>query len=310
MFDNPFKQIVACLFMIGIGWMLFRNGFKKLKIKKKVLSLATSKIRSLSMGTVEINGKAEIKEDMQDPIFHSPCAYYHIKLEKYRQSGRSGHWVTIYEDDTGTIPFFCGAHDGRVIIWPKKAELFLNNQIKRKIGGFSSSDAVVNFMTSKGGSMSRLKLTADIVRPGDPLYIMGHAEPLPSSISNHPTVTEEEVTKLLNQDKATLAALDQNKDGQIDSMEWEMGIQKLKKELIAQKLKEQNETNPSVSKMDMPKTLVTCGPDFNLVMATTEKDLLNKLGRFCLLNILGGGALLIVGLIFLFDGIRLISGLR
>jgi len=57
---------------LGLGLWLFYSGFKDLRLRRTISGLATSKARSLAMGLVELSGRTEGLDPLQDPIYQLP----------------------------------------------------------------------------------------------------------------------------------------------------------------------------------------------------------------------------------------------
>src|SRR5688500_10137500 len=103
---NDGRDVFMAAFGAGWGVWQFFHGFRKLKLKRTIEGLATSKVRSMAMGTVELSGVARCASQILDPIYQQLCALYKVVVQEYRRSGKSGSWHTIYERDSCAQPFF------------------------------------------------------------------------------------------------------------------------------------------------------------------------------------------------------------
>src|SRR3990167_4562284 len=87
--------VSAAGFFFGI-WLFFKS-FTWFRQKKLIENTPTSKIRSMSMGPVEIFGGVSPSEYgvIKSPLTGNDCVYYRYSVEEYRSSGKHGSWVTI-----------------------------------------------------------------------------------------------------------------------------------------------------------------------------------------------------------------------
>jgi hypothetical protein len=238
---DEFKLIFALIFFGGAS---FVGGFKKLRMRRKAQGLATSRARSMAMGTVELSGIASKYADLSDPIFKTPCTYFHIKVEQEQGSGKHRRWVTIFKEQS-PIPFFCKDTSGRVLILPKNPDLQFPNPLvlhnnslaifSKPIGGllFTTKESPKEQTSAKVSYLSRwsgnIRVTAHILREGDPVYIIGCALPTREiMVPVKPEIADVpgdiSMAAQLKKDKNRMATMDTNHDGQIDVEEWEAGL--------------------------------------------------------------------------------------
>src|SRR5271170_3521796 len=78
-------------FCAGIG--LFIYGFRLLQRRRLILDTPFSKIRSASMGMIEISGQAVGPYTMVAPITGRACYYYRTVVSEWKQSGKNKTWV-------------------------------------------------------------------------------------------------------------------------------------------------------------------------------------------------------------------------
>src|SRR5919198_2053383 len=87
------------------GLFLFYRGFRLLQRKRLILNTPTSKIRSASLGLVEVNGLAAGPYTMNAPITGVPCFYYRTLAWELRKSGKSQEWHQV-ADESLHVPFY------------------------------------------------------------------------------------------------------------------------------------------------------------------------------------------------------------
>ena len=182
------------LFILGGGISLFFgiNAFIK---KRKIENTPTSKIRSLAMGVVELNGSAVWKEKLISPMSQNPCVYYDAEIQEYRKSGKSGKYVTIGEEKKGEL-FFVQDETGKVMVDASNAKIDVKTKSTYKIGrsllGRQRMEELckrhnintMNFL----GLTRRLRVIETLIRPNQGLYVLGNAV-------NNPYVKDGSVIK-------------------------------------------------------------------------------------------------------------------
>ncbi len=167
-------------------------GYKFLSQKRRIANTPTSKIRSLALGLVEINGIAlpAPKEDSGknkeisniSPLTKKECVYCNCLIQEYRNNGKSGKWVTVYS--TEYRPDFIVKDDtGKVLVCPDGAsfnaiQTFEEQSRFRK----DPSKAVMDFLNEKNikfenffGLNKNMKYTEEAIFTGDNIYVIGEA---------------------------------------------------------------------------------------------------------------------------------------
>lgn len=297
------------LYLIGFGAFFFFTGFRRLRLRRKAIGMATSRARSMAMGTVELSGIADRFVDLSDPIFKRPCTYYNIKVEELRRSGKNSNWVTIHHEHSDGIGFFCKDATGRVLVLPKNAELHFNAPIVLNKGGFTGTSPEAAFM-ARWNTFGKIRVTAHILRMGDPIYVIGCALPTREMMAPDKPVVPDvpgaiSMAAQLKKDPKRMKELDTNQDGTVDAEEWERGLAAYKKFLEmkhaheTELAKEAHQKKIEVKDPQEFTGLVTSTPDAELIFAHSEEDMVGNLGQYAFLGIIGGGISLIVGLIFL-----------
>jgi Zn-finger nucleic acid-binding protein len=110
------------------GFGLFVYGWMLRQRKRLIESIPTSTIRSLALGLVEINGRAQPEEHLLSAPFSGlPCVFYSYAVEEQVGSGKRARWETIAKG-TSEQPFFVSDTTGRVLVVPLGAELILPDE--------------------------------------------------------------------------------------------------------------------------------------------------------------------------------------
>jgi hypothetical protein len=296
--------LAGSLFLIGSGLFLFFKGFKLLRLRRQVEGLATSKIRSLAMGLVELAGLAKDTPTLLDPIYTRPCAYYSVKVEEERRSGKNHHWAVIYKRDSALNPFIIKDETGEALIMPAGADVHRTPTLQCQSGFFgSTSDPTVEAFLKSVKSWGRnVRLTAHIIREGDPVYILGHVSPQMQPRSPV-AVDTQEAAETIRKNPTLMNALDTNSDGQIDPMEWDLGVTSIQKEMEQEKIKA--EMNKPAAPKEIMRPLVQKSPDGLLVFGSDQEDLVSRLGWRAFVFTIGGPIMATAGVWILINLIKL-----
>ncbi len=190
--DNPF---CGGLFAFGMGLILIYGATQRYLLAQKIKNTPTSKVRSAAVGLVELFGKAKCNESILSPVSKVKCAYWRLKCEYYKP-GKHGGWRDIYTPASDSKTFFLEDDTGKMLIDPKGAEidipsdfkseghlaaggiagLFKNKVLDAKVLAFLEEDSAAKTAFHNHSSFN-LRLTEFFIAEGDPLYVLGNAEP-------------------------------------------------------------------------------------------------------------------------------------
>jgi hypothetical protein len=196
----PPSSELAIFTLIGIagGLYFFVRGFRLLARKRLLLNTPTSKIRSASLGLVEVGGLATGPCTMPAPITGKACFLYQTTVWQERDSGKDRNWEKV-ADESLHVPFFLDDGTGQLLIAPEGAELDLHRDFRQEYSSsfFSTLDAVpaeVNNFLARHGVESRRKIRVEerCLKPKNALFIVGtlaenpgiEVRPLPLAIQN------------------------------------------------------------------------------------------------------------------------------
>ena len=176
---DPIGLLFWCAvgFCAGIG--LFFYGFHLLQRRRLILDTPFSKIRSASMGVVEVSGLAVGPYNMIAPITARPCYYYRTLVWEYKQHGRNKKWVKV-AGECMHVPFFVDDNTSRLLVDPRGADLDLHRDFQEEFNGsfFSNRDDApgnVNSFLSRHGvvTSNRIKVEEYCIKPKNSLFILG-----------------------------------------------------------------------------------------------------------------------------------------
>lgn len=198
--QSPFPLEFWCVvgFCAGIG--LFVYGFRLLQRRRLILDTPLSKIRSASMGMVEISGLAVGPYIMTAPITGRECYYFRTIAWEWKQQGKNKQWVKV-AGECMHVPFFVDDNTGRMLIDPRGADLDLHRDFQQEFNTafFSHSDDapsnVVNFLARHGVVTSnKIKVEEYCIKPKNSLFILGTLAENPGiQVTDQPIVDDQPV---------------------------------------------------------------------------------------------------------------------
>lgn len=168
-----------CVIGAGVGVYLFYRGFRLLQRRRLILNTPSSKIRSASIGLVEISGLATGAYVITSPLKQVDCFYYRSIAWELRQQGKSRNWVKIGEESLH-VPFYLDDGTGTLLVDPNNAEMDLHCDFKEEYGslmGFSRSEMSSNisdFASRHGANFSRpVKVEEYCIKPKNFIFALG-----------------------------------------------------------------------------------------------------------------------------------------
>ncbi len=137
------------------GLVLVRFGIRKVRNKRCIENIPTSRTTGAAYGLCELKGfvaLAEAEEPLTGPLTHVPCIQYHYTIKERRRSGKKTKWVTILDEEQSR-PFLCRDANGAIKIDPAGATVYSQHRATKRSGKWRYTE-------------SRLELQ-------DPLYAIG-----------------------------------------------------------------------------------------------------------------------------------------
>jgi hypothetical protein len=169
---------VAAIGAVG-GLYLFYRGFRLLQRKRLILNTPASKIRSASMGLVEINGVATGPYVINSPLKQMSCYYYRSIAWQYQQRGKNSEWVKVAEESLH-VPFYMDDGSGKLLVDPSGAEMDLHCDLHEEynrsvlLSGPEMPGSVYSFLSRHGvDSGRRIKVEERCIGPNNNLFILG-----------------------------------------------------------------------------------------------------------------------------------------
>jgi hypothetical protein len=167
--------------IVGVcaGIYLFCRGFRLLQRGRLILNTPFSKVRSASLGLVEVSGLAAGPYTIPAPITAMPCYYYRTLVWQMKQEGRSKEWVKVV-DESLHLAFYLDDNTGRMLINPQGAEIDLHRDFREEYdtpffsGRPDIPSNVGSFLWRHGiANDKKLKVEEYCIKPKNALFVLG-----------------------------------------------------------------------------------------------------------------------------------------
>ena len=179
--NNPGIPIV---FFIG-GLSLFFGALKKINRDRLIENMPTSKIRSIAMGLVEVNGKvSKYNDTLIAPLSGEECVYCRFSITEWKRGRKRSYPIELRSKEKGVL-FNLDDGTGQILIDARGANL---ENISRYIDFDTTSDGdqitghILNYckkhnieLYRKNGSLKRIEFKETYIPIRQNLYIMGVA---------------------------------------------------------------------------------------------------------------------------------------
>ena len=200
---NPGGLILWCVIGLCAGLYLFFQGFRLLQRRRLILDTPVSKIRSASMGMVELSGLAVGPYTMVAPITARPCYYYRTFAWEWKQSGKNKQWVKVAAECMH-VPFFLDDNTGTVLVDPRGADLDLHRDFQQEFcdGFFTTKEEAppnVHMFLSRHGvcTTNKIKVEEFCIKPKNSLFLLGTLDENPDLEITSQPIRDDEATSLV-----------------------------------------------------------------------------------------------------------------
>ncbi|MFZ0938914.1 MAG: GIDE domain-containing protein, partial [Candidatus Sulfotelmatobacter sp.] len=160
-----------------------------------------SKIRSASMGMVELNGQAVGPYSVIAPVTDRPCYYFRTLVWEWKRQGRSRQWVKVAAECMH-VPFFLDDNTGKIMVDPRGAELDLHRDFQQEFcdSFFTTKEEVpanVRTLLLRHGvnTTNKIKVEEFCIKPKNALFVLGTLGENPGlELSSQPIQDDEHNT--------------------------------------------------------------------------------------------------------------------
>lgn len=178
---DPLLAFNQLTLLAGVGFAgglyLFFRGFRLLSRKRLLVNTPTSRIRSASMGLVEVSGLATGPYLLHTPIAAAACFLYRTTVWQKNDDSKNHEWKRVAEE-TLHVPFFLDDGTGRLLVQPQGAELDLSRDFYQDFSDtlFSphATTEVLSFLARHGVTPGdKIRVEECSIRPQSHLFILG-----------------------------------------------------------------------------------------------------------------------------------------
>jgi hypothetical protein len=173
-----------------------------LQRRQLILNTPVSKIRSASMGMVELSGLAVGPYTMVAPITTRPCYYYRTFVWEWKQAGKNKQWVKVAAECMH-VPFFLDDNTGKVMVDPRGADLDLHRDFQQEFcdGFFTTKQEVppnVHSFLSRHGicTTNKIKVEEFCIKPKNALFLLGTLDDNPGLELTPEPIHDDDTTSL------------------------------------------------------------------------------------------------------------------
>jgi hypothetical protein len=173
------RPIAWCVIGICVGIYLFIQGFRLLQRRQLILNTPVSKIRSASMGMVELSGLAVGPYTLVAPVTERPCYFYRTLVWEWKRRGKNSQWVKIAAECMH-VPFFLDDNTAKVMVDPRGAELDLHRDFQQEFcdGFFTTKEEAppnVHALLSRHSvsTNNKIKVEEFCIKPKNALFLLG-----------------------------------------------------------------------------------------------------------------------------------------
>ena len=201
--SDPGGFIFYCVVGICAGVYLFIQGFRLLQRRHLILDTPLSKIRSASMGMVELNGLAVGPNTLLTPITNRPCYYHRTLVWEWKQSGKNKQWVKVAAECMH-VPFYLDDNTAKVMIDPHGADLDLHCDFKEEFCDslFTTKEEVPDNVRSFllrhcVSTTNKIKVEEFCIKPKNSLFVLGTLDENPGLELTSQPIQDDETTGLI-----------------------------------------------------------------------------------------------------------------
>lgn len=135
---------------LTLGWLLAYAGVNRYRQRSLVADTPTSKVRSLAMGRVELEGTVEpLGETFPAPFSGQECVLYRYSIEQYYEDDHGNDEWQPAESGVQIRAFYLNDGTGRVMVGPANANLDVRTNVYEVGAGEADPPAVREFLRKR-----------------------------------------------------------------------------------------------------------------------------------------------------------------
>jgi hypothetical protein len=174
-----FLYLILVVVLAAFGFILLKPLRQIIRIRRvptlPIVALPTT-------GQVEVVGRVG-GNILLSPISDTSCVLWHVEVQEYRGTGKSGRWVTILKQTSGQS-IEIDDDTGRILAVPAGAEMVLDDDLRASCGLFGNMTPQIAAALERMGISLRgilgmkraLRVREQLIVPGEQIYALGLAE--------------------------------------------------------------------------------------------------------------------------------------
>ena len=175
------QKRVLILPIVGVvlGLVCLYRGLQTRARKRIIQRIPASRIRSASMGPVEVNGLSTGPYVMLSPVKRVPCYYYRTVVSEWQGGENDGDWVQVAEEILH-VPFYLDDGTDKLLVDARGAEVELQSETAEEYDRSTPAEEaeipwpVTEFLARQNISTNkRVRLEEYCIKPHDSLFVLG-----------------------------------------------------------------------------------------------------------------------------------------
>ena len=185
MSGNVIESLIA-LALCFAGLFVFAVGFRMLRAQRLLESTPTSRIGSMAMGFVEVQGSIAPRSRVVAPFTGRLCAYWEVEIstrtEDERRSAGQRQWSHVHTDRSGH-PFFLQDDTGVALVYPQGADVRTPWSAEEQTSGFGVPEMYMDYMKEQNLHMRALwavgpmRFRERVLEENAAMFVIGRAHP-------------------------------------------------------------------------------------------------------------------------------------
>ncbi len=173
--DLPLFSALA----VVAGPVLFLRSFRDFRTQQLIRNTPTARIRSMSMGLVELEGSVVPRSVLSAPFSGRPCAYWEVDIST---EARRNQWHVVHRNHSGH-PFFLQDETGVAMVLPFGADTRINFGVEEECAGLSLPECYARYLRDENlalrdfWQLSAMRFRERILEEGQHVFVLGTAMP-------------------------------------------------------------------------------------------------------------------------------------